>query len=325
MSEVLRTIAWCFVHPEERRLRAFFRLLALAVVIALAAIPAFLFELLARVTSIEASLAVSFVMLVPSILLVSWLVDRRQIAELGVPTTARAGLGLVWGTLLGAALIGGIALIEVAFGWARYGWLGPSPGALALSVGVFAMVALHEELLFRGYLLTNLAEGFGGTPATRIRGLVAATTLTSFGFALAHLSNPNPSVLAMTNIGLAGIFLATPFVLRGDLGASIGLHFGWNLAQCWLGMAVSGNEIEGAWVRRNILPGHDLFTGGAFGAEGGLLGLGAVVIGTLVSIPLALTLRDPTRAEGMGLPPASRRILPKAGPAAPVEAPDLGG
>jgi len=324
MNELLRTIAWIFVHPTERRLRAPYRMFVLLLVIAVAAIPTMVFAGLAHLSGIAAALTLNFVVLLPAILLVAWLVDRRRLAELGVPTTPRAALGLLWGAVLGAGLIGAVASIEHSCGWARYEWLGPSPGALTLSLALFAMVAVHEELPFRGYLLTNLAEGLGGTPTTRVLALVAATVLTSFGFALAHLFNPNPSVLAMTNIGLAGIFLALPFVLRGDLGASIGLHFGWNLMQCWLGMAVSGNEVEGAWVRRTILPGNDLWTGGAFGAEGGVLGLGAVVIGTLVSIPLALSLRDPSRSQAMGLPPASR-ATPKAGPGAPIAAPELGG
>lgn len=325
MSEVLRAIAWCFVHPDERRLRAGFRILALGLVIAIAAIPAMLAALLLHLTGIGAALTLNFVVLVPSILLVALVVDRRRLAELGVPTSLRAGLGLVWGAALGGALIGGIALFESALGWAQYTWIGPSPSGLAISIALFAMVAVHEELLFRGYLLTNLAEGIGGREASRVRGLIAATVLTSFGFALAHLFNPNPSLLAMTNIGLAGVFLAMPFVVRGDLGGSIGLHFGWNLMQCWLGMAVSGNEVEGAWVTRTLTPGHALWTGGVFGAEGGLAGLIAVVIGTLAAIPLARAFRDPERAEAMGLAPASRRALSKAGPPASAEAPPLGG
>jgi hypothetical protein len=325
MNEALRTLAWIFLHPVERRLRAPYRMIVLLLVLAVTGVPAMRLAWVAHVTSIVTALALNFAVLVPSILLVSWLVDWRKLSELGVPTTGRAGFGLLWGTALGASLIGGIAALEIAFGWAHYTWVGPAPESLALSLGIFAMVAVHEELLFRGYLLTNLAEGIGGTPATRVRGLVTATLLTSFGFALAHLFNPNPSVLAMTNIGLAGVFLALPFVLRGDLGASIGLHFGWNLMQCWLGMAVSGNAIEGAWLRRTIEPGQDVWTGGAFGAEGGLLGLLAVVLGTLASIPLARAFRDPRRADAIGLPPAARPGLPKAGPLAPAEAPDLGG
>ncbi len=324
MSDVFSLVLSFFVHPEERRLRAPFRLAVLGVVIVIFAVPAILVALLARLNSIGASLTLNFVVLVPSILLTAWLVDRRRpLLELGIPTTPRAALGSLWGALLGAALIGGIALLESLCGWAEYTWLGPSPGSLALSIVLFGMVAIHEELLFRGYLLTNLAEGIGGAPATRVRGLVGATLITSFGFALAHLLNPNPSLLAMTNIGLAGVFLAVPFVIRGELGASMGLHFGWNLMQCWLGMAVSGNEVEGAWVTRTIAPGHDLFTGGPFGAEGGVLGLGAVVLGTLAAIPLSLALREPRRAQAIGLPP--ERAVPKAGSAAPPEARPLGG
>lgn len=350
MDDPLKRLLGVFVHPEERRLRALFRLglhlLALLVWGLLLAAVGFGGALAAGYVFGETDLralargaadgpfamlavmALNFVVIVPPTFFVARFVDRRSLAELGIPVRPRALLGLASGALVGAALIAAIASIEWLTGLAQYSVTRIDPVALTISVLIFAMVAVHEELLFRGYQLTNLAEGLNLgevlDETTRVRGLVLAMLLTSLGFGAAHLMNPNPSVLGITNIALAGVFLALPFVLRGELGLSIGLHFGWNLAQSWLGMAVSGNEIPGALLVRELDPGHELVTGGAFGAEGGLLGLGALVVGIAVVVPLSIFTRDPARAHALGRAPERAgpnepAIEPTAAQQAPTE------
>ena len=336
MDDPLKAFSGLFFHPGERRLRALLRLavhllavlawglllagiafvmaLAAAAVWGEAAVRALAHDAASGPFAMLAVMSANFVIIVPPTLLVARFVDRRSLAELGIPLRPRALLGLGSGALLGAALISGIAVIEAATGLARYAVTPSDPFALATSVLIFVMVAVHEELLFRGYQLTNLAEGLNlgePTDTSRVRGLVLATLLTSLGFGAAHLMNPNPSVLGITNIALAGVLLSLPFVLRGELGLSIGLHFGWNLAQSWLGMAVSGNAIPGALLARDLDPGSELVTGGAFGAEGGLLGFGALVLGIVFVVPLSILTRDPGRATALGGAP-ERTLAPPA-------------
>ena len=309
----MRRLGALVVAEGERRPRLVWRLLILLAVTALWAIPVSMAAFAAGVAH-HLGLALTFVVLVPPIVLVAWAVDRRSPGELGWPTRGRHWLGVLWGTGVGAGLIAALAGIEHLVGLSRYRPVAPEWGPLSFNVLELVLVAIHEELLFRGYLLTNLAEGLGGAGA-RVRGLILATTLTALGFVIGHVGNPNVSVFGLVNIGLAGVFLALPFVLRGELGASIGLHFGWNMAQSLLGMAVSGNELGGALLERTLLTDDELVTGGAFGAEGGALGLGALVIGTLVVVPLAWRTRDPERAAALGAPP--RRAL--ASPAPPAD------
>jgi uncharacterized protein len=298
------------VADGERRPRLVWRLLIVLVAIAAWAVPV---SMVAWVTgqAHRLGLALLFVVLVPPVCLVAWLVDRRRPSELGLPVSGRHWLGVLWGSVLGAALIAGIALVEQQAGLAVYRAITPDLGPLAWTTFELALVAVHEELLFRGYLLTNVAEGLGGTGA-RVRGLVLATVVTALGFVVAHVGNPHASVLGMVNIGLAGVWLALPYVLRGELGVSIGLHFGWNLAQSLLGMAVSGNELGGALVDRTLTSSDELVTGGSFGAEGGVLGLGALILGTLVVGPLAWATRDPVRAAAVGLPPVRAAAVTEA-------------
>ena len=72
---------------------------------------------------------------------------------------------------------------------------------------------------------------------------------------------------------LAGIMLAIPFVLTGRLALSIGIHFSWN----WVMGGIYGLPVSGLDGRRSLLQtsevGPDLWTGGKFGPEAGLLGI----------------------------------------------------
>ena len=95
--------------------------------------------------------------------------------------------------------------------------------------------------------------------------------------------------LAALNILLAGLMLAYPFWKTGRLYLSIGIHAGWNYAQGGIfGFAVSGNAIRGNLISTQLI-GPDLWTGGSFGPEGGLLGtLGIIIVFMLCYLGYAL-------------------------------------
>jgi membrane protease YdiL (CAAX protease family) len=314
--------AW-LVHPEERRLRAPFRLaLWLCSAVGCAAAAAALAAVVAPRSLLVALVAQSLAALAPTLLCARF-VDRRPLGGVGLGPLRRLVAHGLLGAGLGAGLIGLVAAIEHATGAAHYA---PRPAdlpALSSSLGVMLLVALDEEVLFRGYLLTNLGEAWGGR-----RGVALAALVSSLAFGAAHALNPSVGALALLDIALAGGLLALPYVLTGELGLSIGLHLGWNLAQAWLGMAVSGNALPGALVARTLTPGEELWTGGPFGPEGGLLGLGALGIGALVTAPLAWSLADDEAVAQLGRPPASstRPTLIQRAPAEahPVEPIELG-
>ena len=109
--------------------------------------------------------------------------------------------------------------------------------------------------------------------------------MTSVLFGLIHALNPGANVSTTIKITLAGIFLALSFLLIGQLALSIGVHVAWNFFQGNVfGFPVSGNAMLRTTVFNTVQGGPDLWTGGAFGPDAGLLGLIALIIGTLAMI-----------------------------------------
>lgn len=125
---------------------------------------------------------------------------------------------------------------------------------------VFAPAALHEELLFRGYVYQKL----------RARSRNVAIILTSLVFAVLHAGNNAITALALGNLVLAGILLALAYEARRTLWFPIGLHLAWNVTSGpILGYPVSG-YVARQTVLTTFVSGPDWLTGGAFGIEGGV-------------------------------------------------------
>jgi len=123
---------------------------------------------------------------------------------------------------------------------------------------VFAPAAVHEELLFRGYVFQKM----------RMWNRVGAIALTSIIFAALHATNHGISAIAMVNLIIAGVLLALAYEKYQRLWFPIGIHFVWNvLSGPILGYGVSGYAAQ-ATVFRTVGSGPVLVTGGAFGIEG---------------------------------------------------------
>lgn len=182
----------------------------------------------------------------------------------------------------------GIFLVSLGLGWIRIvGWLavdGTTMGFVAaflFMTGFFAVAGIAEEVLVRGYLLTNLAEGLVGLLSRR-PAIGTAVVVSSAVFGGAHVMNPNATGVSTLGIAIAGFLLAAGYVLTGDLAIPIGLHLTWNLFQGPVfGFPVSGMGF-GVSLVDTVETGPDVATGGVFGPEAGLLGVGAIAVGILL-------------------------------------------
>lgn len=141
-----------------------------------------------------------------------------------------------------------------------------------LSIILFIIVAVVEEVLLRGYILRNLMISFNK---------YIALIISSILFSLMHSFNPNIDLFALTNLFLAGILLGISYIHTKNLWFPISLHLSWNLFQSILGFNVSGQNsyslIEFSITENNLL------NGGLFGFEGSILSIIAQLI-TIVGI-----------------------------------------
>jgi len=295
-----RTLLW---NDDERRPRALFRVALLVVVTVLltvgtglgvgatggvralqGALTAAVGEAVAAAVGAAVSVALVGGVVSLSIVIAGRYVDRRRLHDLGFRLDRGWWLDLGFGLALGAGLMTLVFGVSLAAGWLRVtGTLDPRDGFVArflVLVAVFLVVGVYEELLARGYLLTNAAEGLVGWLGRR-SAVGVAVLCSSLVFGLAHANNPNATALSTAAIVLAGGMLAAGYVLTGELAVPIGLHITWNLFQGGVyGFPVSGLGVDTSLLVVEV-SGPRLLTGGDFGPEAGLLGIGAMAVGTV--------------------------------------------
>ncbi|MFK7991530.1 MAG: lysostaphin resistance A-like protein [Sandaracinaceae bacterium] len=309
---MLQTVSLPFWNRAEHRPRAWVRILLQLALLALIGFgPEYAVMKVRQASSAHPSalfshgsaFVISAFAMVLTVAIAGRLFDRRGLEGFGLSFRRSALVDLAFGTALGGVLMLGIACLEASLGVARYreafiyrASLLPI-ATLPTAIVLFVAVSVREELLFRGYQLTNLAEGFSSRWLPGASAPILAALLSSFVFGLAHAGNPHASVLSTINIVVAGLMLAIPYLLTGDLGLAMGLHFGWNFFQNVLDMPVSGQTWfdYGAMVQRRTF-GPDWLTGGSFGPEAGVTGLVAMLVGTTM-ILLWLRRRGPLRVH----------------------------
>ncbi|EMA05867.1 CPBP family intramembrane glutamic endopeptidase [Haloferax denitrificans] len=282
-----RRILW---NDTERRPRAPFRLLATPVVFVVVSLAVGLSLSTALGDLAQSSRLVSLVVSLVSVgasglaaLVVARYVDRRTVADLGLGLDREWAADLGFGLALGAALMTAVFVVGVAAGWIA---VSPAPLGVDRLLGVgsllafFVVVGIAEELLLRGIVLTDVAEGLRwrfDPDAAVAGGLVISSAV----FGVAHYANPNAGLTSTLSITLAGVMLGLGYALTGDLAIPTGVHISWNFVQGGVfGFAVSGLDF-GTSLVETTERGPDVITGGAFGPEAGLLGVGAIVLGAV--------------------------------------------
>jgi membrane protease YdiL (CAAX protease family) len=144
--------------------------------------------------------------------------------------------------------------------------------SLPILIVIFILIAITEELIFRGYVLNILLEKINPR---------LAILWSSFLFAFFHISNNNLSWTGLINIFLFGILASVIYIKNNNLSAAIGLHFVWNLAQNLFGFAVSGQKMDGVFSMQ-YHSSNQIITGGDFGLEGSILLTPIVLIAILM-------------------------------------------
>ena len=190
--------------------------------------------------------------------------ERGNLSSIGLGWAAASrrnvSLGILGG--MGAALV--VLLLPLVLRGAdlepvpseHFRW----PSLLFVSI-LLLFGAVGEEMLFRGYAFQVLVKGMGA---------YATILPMAVLFGLAHSQNLNFGPLPFFNTILWGIVLGYSFLRSGDLWLPIGLHFGWNWTLPLLGVNLSGFTMNVTGYVMHWKVG-ELWSGGAYGPEGGLL------------------------------------------------------
>jgi membrane protease YdiL (CAAX protease family) len=200
-------------------------------------------------------------------------IDRKSIASLGLQFSGFTQESII-GFFTGPALMGVLALLLTVTGRLQWVDITFDPSTLFIALGMVALIAFSEELVFRGYILSNLLDSFSNK--------WVALLLSALCFAIFHFSGPGINSLAFANLFLAGILLGVNYIYTRNLWYSFSLHLSWNLfLGPILGSHVSGLNMPALLVTE--MKGDWLVTGGDFGIEGS-------VINTALSLIAILTL-----------------------------------
>ena len=212
------------------------------------------------------------------LLMVRW-ADRRSAASAGLGRRGLAketGLGL----LIGGGVFSGAIGVLAALGAYHVSGINAHFQPL-VPLLLFLVVAVGEEMIFRGYIFQTLETRWGS-------GIALAVSALFFG--MAHLGNPIAGLTSAQRLigpGFivfeASILMTAGYLLTRRLWLPIGLHWGWNFFES----AVYGTTESGFdgspfdTLLRSHVAGPFLITGGPFGPEASLV---CLVVGSLAGL-----------------------------------------
>jgi uncharacterized protein len=263
---------------RARSLRAGLAFLVLALVLTVAGM-ALLVHALGGLAvdhpSIGANLAGDLVLVVLSVAVPALVLARATRADAVQFGWGRAGRGrqLAIGLGSGFGAMAGLIAVLAALGAAHIGpsalpWRQIAGDGLAYAA-IFALTALSEEGLFRGYVLIRLSRAIGFWPAALV---------TSAIFAALHLIHADETVMGLVQVFLFGLVMAIGVRWTGALWFALGFHAAWDFTETFVfGVADSGMTSAGSLLATG-LTGPTWLSGGAVGPEGSMLVLPLLVL-----------------------------------------------
>ncbi|MBN2115066.1 MAG: CPBP family intramembrane metalloprotease [Anaerolineales bacterium] len=281
-------LARIFFSPEEPRLRAGWRLLIHTILVFLFLVVAGIVVTLLGIpqealNSILGNTVIVFIAFTGSVYIARRWLDKRSFKSLGVELGNHTLRDILAGIGITFVQMGFIFAVMLGLGWLTFegfAWEVDPASVVITNLVIFfvayILVGWSEELFSRGYHLQTIASGTN---------LFWGVVISSAVFGLLHLGNPNVTginALAISaGIFFAGVYLAYACIRTKQLWLAIGLHIGWNFFQgIVFGFPVSGTDAY-ALTRINV-HGPELWTGGAFGPEAGLIVLPSLIVGGIL-------------------------------------------
>ena len=222
----------------------------------------------------ETSLAIQKIFSLLITLLLIWVfmryIDKQHFIKLGFQINNRFK-DFLCGILLGFSIMFVAFLILLFLEQITFTGFNFDLNRILILILLFVVGSVYEEVIFRGYVLKNLLETFNP---------IKALFISSLFFSIIHGSNPNVTILGLSNIFLAGFFLGTSYIFTKNLWFPVALHFSWNFFQSIFGFRVSGLDFYSV-IEFDIIE-NNFLNGGEFGFESSILSNAILVLSTLL-------------------------------------------
>ena len=274
-------LAQIFLSPDEPRLRAGWRLLLQTLLMLVFGTIIGAIALALGILDLDSiwGQVLNFLIITGSVYVARRWLDKRSFESLGLKLDRHTLIDLLAGIGITFVQMGFIYVVMLSLGWLTFegfAWEFDPVNVVVMGVlsffVVFIFVGWNEELLSRGYHLQTIASGLN---------LFWGVVISSAVFGLLHLGNPNATWVSAAGIFFAGVYLAYGYIRTRQLWLPIGLHIGWNFFEgVVFGFPVSGLDIYA--LTRITVHGPELWTGGAFGPEAGLIVLPSLIVGAIL-------------------------------------------
>lgn len=184
--------------------------------------------------------------------------EKRTPYELKLKTSLP---NLLLGFTIGGLFIVCVIGVLVLFGVYRIGAISIDWIGLILNFAMFSIVAVSEEIIFRGLLFRMINDRFS---------TILAFIISSLLFGIIHLTTVD-FLTAMAISVEAGFMLAAAYKLWNNLWVPIGIHWAWNFFLGPIfGVGVSGISQDACVIIPKIT-GPYILTGGDNGFEGSIV------------------------------------------------------
>ena len=212
--------------------------------------------------------------------LATWImsrVEKRPLADYGIPVRQAFGIRFWEGTLWGFATLSAVLLVLRVGGNFRIDSIALT-GAAVFRWGIpwafaFLAVGLNEEFAFRGYWLFSFSRRMRFWPAALVISAV---------FACAHIPNHGENVLGILQVFEIGLFFCLIVRRTGNLWFAVGFHAAWDWAETFFyGTPDSGLLGVGRFLNSSA-HGPRWLTGGSAGPEGSIVAIFVVLVCALL-------------------------------------------
>jgi hypothetical protein len=250
---------------------------------------------------------------VGSVLAIGRAIDRRQLSDYGL------GLGSRWRVeALGGFTFGCLIACLTVIGGLIVGALSVEGTTLTRETGLFAGLSLTAgtltglsfvvlfvflyELVFRGIVLINVAEGLAGVTTDRTA-VLSGVFVSAALFAAVHAPLSDFAPVTLLTLFVFSIVVGSVVAVTGRLAGAVGIHAGWAI----LVGPVFGTPFRGIDASSALFAleqdGSVALTGGSFGLDGGLLVLPSLLTaGACLLVLVRYGLLDSTAASRLTTP-----------------------